>query len=427
MQRVWGTSRSPEDVAHREYGSGHVVCGGELRCGQATQPRQHPITRAQWIWFPEGSPASSAPPGQRRFLHQFELEADKRVAAAELEMTADNGFQVWINNQLALQGDNFHVVYRADVATMLCAGRNTIRVIATNGADRDNPAGLIGALEIRFADGSQHDVLTDRTWRADRVVESSGVQTDDALHEQMASAQELGAYDMAPWMLNPVGAETPPLYPPYDATARLLTAAGVPPDFEADGSIRYTHRMLPDRDVYFVANRTNERVETSCTFRVSDRSPDLWNPLDGTIRPLPDYTRAGGRIQIPLQFEPYQSYFVVFRAPVAATQDGPRAPGIFRSANRWDASRDLGMSCSTRRRAGQGKSRWRSLRIGASTRRPRCGTSPGSPPTGSRSIFRTRRGRVKPSSAWTWGKCTTWHASDSTAATWVSCGAHPGA
>ena len=96
----------------------------------------------------------------------------------------------------------------------------------------------------------------------------------------------------------------------------------MPPDFEADGSIRYTHRMLPDRDVYFVANRTNERVETSCTFRVSDRSPDLWNPLDGTIRPLPDYTRAGGRIQIPLQFEPYQSYFVVFRAPVAATQDG---------------------------------------------------------------------------------------------------------
>ena len=130
---------------------------------------------AQWIWFPEGSPASSAPPSQR-FFHQFELEAEKRVAAAELEMTADNGFQVWINDQVALQGDNFHVVYRADVATMLFAGRNTIRVIATNGADRDNPAGLIGALEIRFADGSQRDVLTDRTWRADCVVESSGVR-----------------------------------------------------------------------------------------------------------------------------------------------------------------------------------------------------------------------------------------------------------
>ena len=45
-------------------------------------------------------------------------------------------------------------------------------------------------------------------------------------------------------------------------------------------------------DLYFVANRTNQRITTPCTFRVSERKPELWNPVDGTIRRLPEYSRG---------------------------------------------------------------------------------------------------------------------------------------
>ena len=114
----------------------------------------------------------------------------------------------------------------------------------------------------------------------------------------------------------------PELYPEYGVTARLLAGMGVPPDFSSDGPIRYIHRRTPELDLYFVANRTGKRLETRCTFRVANRQPELWDPLTGEVRGLPEYAAADGRTILPLQFAPYQSYFVVFRDHA---QDAPRA------------------------------------------------------------------------------------------------------
>ena len=176
---------------------------------------------------------------------------------------------------------------------------------------------------------------------------------------------------MSPWLLDPAAGETTQLYPDYDATARLLMAAGVLPDFESDGSVRYTHRTLPDRDVYFVANRTNERVTTPCTFRVSERQAGTVGSVDGTIRRLPEYQEVDGRTQIPLQFEPYQSYFVVFRTQAAAhrgrRQRSKELPGDRTGRPRSTAP---GMSRSTRRREDQGNWCSRRSRIGVSTHHP---------------------------------------------------------
>ncbi len=103
----------------------------------------------------------------------------------------------------------------------------------------------------------------------------------------------------------------PELYPNYNATAEILKKIGVQQDFESTGPIRYTHRSMENREIYFVSNKTNERVKSICTFRVGEGTPELWDPLSGETRSLPEFAIENERMNIPLQFEQYQSFFIV--------------------------------------------------------------------------------------------------------------------
>ena len=67
VNEIWGAERQAETVQQKNYGKGRVWWGGDLRCGQAAPPDVHPILNSQWIWYPEGNPAASAPPGQVLF------------------------------------------------------------------------------------------------------------------------------------------------------------------------------------------------------------------------------------------------------------------------------------------------------------------------------------------------------------------------
>jgi len=97
---------------------------------------------------------------------------------------------------------------------------------------------------------------------------------------------------------------------PEDVLARL----GVVPDFGSDERVRWIHRKVDDADIYFVATCVNRAVDATCTFRVSGRQPELWNPEAGTIQAIPYYwAEANGRTSVPLQFAPSGSAFIVFR------------------------------------------------------------------------------------------------------------------
>ena len=115
------------------------------------------------------------------------------------------------------------------------------------------------------------------------------------------------------------GIKLPELYPDYEATANLLKKLGILTDFESDGSIRYTHRKLEGRDIYFVSNKTNGPLRTTCTFRIGNGTPELWDPVSGKIRPLPEFSIKNGRMQLPLELEAFQSYFIVINQNSART------------------------------------------------------------------------------------------------------------
>ncbi len=111
------------------------------------------------------------------------------------------------------------------------------------------------------------------------------------------------------------------LYPSYKATAELLSGLHIPEDFISDNnSIRFGHRRTADRDIYFVANRSDRVQKTACTFRASGEA-ELWSGVDGSSRKLKQYRTVDGITSIPLEFVPYESYFVVFDRQKAKEND----------------------------------------------------------------------------------------------------------
>jgi alpha-L-rhamnosidase len=145
------------------------------------------LAGAQWIWFPEGNPAASAPPGVRYFRRAFSLPPGRKPVAATCNATADNAFELVINGRKAAQGDNFENVVMSDVTAFLQADNNVLTISATNTGTAPNPAGLIVKLHIQFEKGEPLDLVTDGQW------ESSTDQN------QWTPAKALGVYGIGPW------------------------------------------------------------------------------------------------------------------------------------------------------------------------------------------------------------------------------------
>jgi hypothetical protein len=108
---------------------------------------------------------------------------------------------------------------------------------------------------------------------------------------------------------------TDEIYPDYSATAALLQKLGAQPDFSASGAVRYTHRSLPGREVYFLSNRTDGIIDDTCVFRDGTLDAELWDAVHGETRPLRNLKATQSGISLPLRLEPYQSFFIVFANP----------------------------------------------------------------------------------------------------------------
>jgi hypothetical protein len=111
----------------------------------------------------------------------------------------------------------------------------------------------------------------------------------------------------------PFSKSTNELYPTYNATAELLSNMGVPEDFTTTGPVRYTHRRTENHDIYFVANKSPNVIKADCTFRDGGDRPELWIPITGDMCRITQYLCSeNGRTTVPMRFEPYESFFVVF-------------------------------------------------------------------------------------------------------------------
>jgi hypothetical protein len=96
----------------------------------------------------------------------------------------------------------------------------------------------------------------------------------------------------------------------------ILAQKNIRPDFEYSGGediwLDFIHRTTPEADIYFITNRHGRAVRSDCSFRIINSSPQLWNPVDGQQRAKINYRQVDNRLIVPLRFDAFQSWFVVF-------------------------------------------------------------------------------------------------------------------
>lgn len=92
----------------------------------------------------------------------------------------------------------------------------------------------------------------------------------------------------------------------------VFSSDNIMPDFEGK-NLKWIHRNAGDSDFYFVANTNPEKMSSTCIFRTKRKVAELWNPETGELFEIETTQRKDGRTEVDLQFEPLQSWFIVFK------------------------------------------------------------------------------------------------------------------
>ena len=107
----------------------------------------------------------------------------------------------------------------------------------------------------------------------------------------------------------------------------VLQEKNIGPDLTISGAetlppFDFIHRRTENADIYFIWNKSGQEQRRRLSFRISDRRPQLWDPVSGTTASELVYDQGDGRTSLPLYLPPNGSVFVVFAAaaPVAGLE-----------------------------------------------------------------------------------------------------------
>jgi hypothetical protein len=136
-----------------------------------------------------------------------------------------------------------------------------------------------------------------------------------------------------------------------DSLAEIFSQENIAPDFsfhvvDKGTDIGFVHRADEQGDFYFVSNRKDRPEQAECSFRVSEKRPELWDPVTGQTWEASRFSQAGGLTTLPLQFAPNGSLFVVFRESIGQNVQGatsanfPLYPPGIEIAGPWEVKFD---------------------------------------------------------------------------------------
>jgi hypothetical protein len=107
--------------------------------------------------------------------------------------------------------------------------------------------------------------------------------------------------------------------------------------------IREIHRRGEGADIYFVANTARSAGSADCSFSVTGKQPELWDPVTCTMRNLPQFVESNGKTTIPMKFDSSQSFFIVFRKQRGKIKTGlnfPEAKELATLTGEWQVKFD---------------------------------------------------------------------------------------
>jgi alpha-L-rhamnosidase len=200
--RVWGGAGQVSDWSDPAWFETAFLRPADFQgewIGARQKAPELSLDGASWIWYPTGDPADSAPAGTRYFRRTFELPAGGQIRAAELQLTADDAFTVYVNGKEASRSPTVADAWRTasvvDVSSSLRPGSNVLAVQAVN--SNAGPAGLLARLHVESS-GTPFDLVTDGRWTAAESAASGWEQPgfDDSA---WPDARVAAGYGGGPW------------------------------------------------------------------------------------------------------------------------------------------------------------------------------------------------------------------------------------
>ncbi len=97
--------------------------------------------------------------------------------------------------------------------------------------------------------------------------------------------------------------------------AEILRGGNVQADVmikNAKEKILHVHRKTATEHIYWLDNRSANTNEAEISFRVSGAVPELWHPQTGKTEKV-SYKIENGRTIIPLKFDSWEAYFIIFK------------------------------------------------------------------------------------------------------------------
>ena len=145
----------------------------------------------KWIWYPFKDPADKFKPIV--LLKSFQLDQISDIDSANLIVTADEKFQLYLNEKLIAESDDKIFSWARPVSIeireLLNEGGNRLRAIGLN-SYVENP-GFILRLEIKYKSEKTIVINTDESWTA-------SIETDE---EDLINAEVIALAGDKPWRL----------------------------------------------------------------------------------------------------------------------------------------------------------------------------------------------------------------------------------
>lgn len=191
-------------------------CFAEVRGpGPASVPQPTPeleklateLGLGRWIWTTNFADKQTC-----RLWRSFTIPATNAVRKANLLITADNSYRLYLDGREIGQGGNWNGLTDYDLTWLLTPGRHVLAVEAFNDSLE---SGIIAGLHVQLANGERLSVLSDKSWR---IVPDQVRRWPYRTHADPAwpAASEVGVVGQFPWWRRPATILSPPPLRPVE-------------------------------------------------------------------------------------------------------------------------------------------------------------------------------------------------------------------